>query len=253
MLTYTAEGTTSVVLMQRGRPKFSGGLDAPTAEELRAAFFGFDAYCGTYTLDTDAKKVTHHVLASRMPDWEGTDQIRFFELDEDTLTIRSAPNNSSGHRMDRNRRVEQIQKGVLTAKNSGLSKGEQGTMRVKMSKVESAMRAALAFYEAFNRHDIAGMVSLMGRDSVLESIGPAPRGAIFRGEADVARYWQGFFEEKPQAAIELEEVFGLGKRCVGRWTCSWTDATGERAVIRGTDIFKVTDDAIQEILSYVKG
>ena len=91
MLVYTAEGTTSVVLMQRGRPKFAAGLDAPTVEELRAAFFGFDAYCGTYTVDAAQKQVTHHILGSRMPDWEGSAQVRYFELEGDSLRIRSAP------------------------------------------------------------------------------------------------------------------------------------------------------------------
>jgi hypothetical protein len=91
MLMYTAEGTMTAVLMKQGRQQFSGGPDAPTPEELQEAFFGFDAYCGSYTLDPDRYKVTHHVYTSRLPSWEGSDQVRYYELSGDTLTIRSAP------------------------------------------------------------------------------------------------------------------------------------------------------------------
>lgn len=91
MLTYTVDGTMSAVLMKPGRPVFAASIDAPTATELEEAFFGFDAYCGSYTIDLDENKVTHHVLASRLPDWVGSEQVRFFDIAGDTLTIRSAP------------------------------------------------------------------------------------------------------------------------------------------------------------------
>jgi hypothetical protein len=91
MLIYTAERTMTAVLMKQGRPQFTGGPDSPTAKELGEAFFGFDAYCGTYTLDPDQNKITHHVLASRLPAWEGSEQVRHFDLHQDTLRIRSAP------------------------------------------------------------------------------------------------------------------------------------------------------------------
>jgi hypothetical protein len=36
----------------------------------------------------------------------------------------------------------------------------------RLSRLESAMRVVLEFNEAFNRHDVAGMMLLMSRDSV---------------------------------------------------------------------------------------
>lgn len=90
-LIYTPEGTMATILMQQGRPSFSSDLTNPSPEELQAAFFGFDAYCGSYTLDTDNRSVTHHLMASRLPSWEGTDQVRFYEIEGEKLTIRSAP------------------------------------------------------------------------------------------------------------------------------------------------------------------
>lgn len=36
----------------------------------------------------------------------------------------------------------------------------------RMSRIESATRTILAFNEAFNRHDVAGMMQLMSDDCV---------------------------------------------------------------------------------------
>ena len=124
---------------------------------------------------------------------------------------------------------------------------------MKMAKVETAIRLVLAYYEAFNRHDIAAMLSLMDGDCALESSMPAPAGDIFHGKEEAARSWQRFFEERPGATMELEEVYGMGKRCVGRWTCSWLSAAGTTESLRGADIFRTSKDSILEILSYVKG
>jgi hypothetical protein len=45
------------------------------------------AYAGTYSLV--AGKVTHHVDISWNEVWNGTDQVRFYEVDETTLTLTS--------------------------------------------------------------------------------------------------------------------------------------------------------------------
>ena len=123
---------------------------------------------------------------------------------------------------------------------------------IRMSKLESAMRVVLAFNEAFNRHDVAGMMQLMSDDCVFESAAPAPDGAIYSGKAAVIQFWQEFFRQSPQANIEIEEIFGYGERCIMRWRYSWEDTRGEKMHIRGADIFRVVDGFIQEKLSYVK-
>ena len=124
---------------------------------------------------------------------------------------------------------------------------------IRMSRIESAMRLVLAFNEAFNRHDVAGMMQLMSEDCVFENTVPAPDGAVYLGKEAVTQFWQDFFLESPQAHIEIEEIFGLDKRCVMRWRYDWTDMTGEERHVRGVDIFKVQDGLICEKLSYVKG
>jgi hypothetical protein len=52
---------------------------------------------------------------------------------------------------------------------------------VRISRLESAMRVVLAFNEAFNRHDVAGMMQLMSDDCVFENTAPAPMALCTRG------------------------------------------------------------------------
>ena len=124
---------------------------------------------------------------------------------------------------------------------------------IRMSRIESAMRVVLAFNEAFNRHDIAGMMQLMSNDCVFEGTNPAPDGTVYSGKEAVTQFWQDIFRESPQAHIEIEEIFGLDKRCVMRWKYDWIDEIGQKEHVRGADIFKVIDGLICEKFSYVKG
>ena len=123
----------------------------------------------------------------------------------------------------------------------------------RLSRLESAMRVVLEFNEAFNRHDVAGMMQLMSKDCVFENTAPAPNGTVYSGKEAVTQFWQDFFRESPQAHIEIEEIFGLGMRCIMRWRYDWVDASGEKGHVRGVDVFKVKDGFICEKLSYVKG
>ena len=124
---------------------------------------------------------------------------------------------------------------------------------MRMSKFESAIRIVLEFNEAFNRHDVAGMMRLMSDDCIFENTSPAPDGSVYTGKQAVTRFWEDFFRESPQAHIEIEEIFSFGERCVMRWKYSWMDTGEKKGYVRGVDIFKVRDDLISEKLSYVKG
>lgn len=123
----------------------------------------------------------------------------------------------------------------------------------RMSRIESATRTILAFNEAFNRHDVAGMMQLMSGDCVFENTAPSPDGTVYSGKEAVTQFWQAFFRDSPQAHIEIEEIFGLGARCVMRWRYDWVDAAGKEGHVRGVDIFRLKDGLICEKLSYVKG
>lgn len=124
---------------------------------------------------------------------------------------------------------------------------------IRMSKIETASRIVLEFNEAFNRHDVEGMMKLMSDDCVFENTDPAPDGTRYAGKEAVTQFWKNFFQESPQAHIEIEEIFGLGMRCVMRWKYEWIDAEGKKGHVRGVDIFQVREGLITEKFSYVKG
>jgi len=124
---------------------------------------------------------------------------------------------------------------------------------VRMSRVESAIRVVLEFNEAFNRHDVAGMMRLMSDDCIFENNEPAPDGAVYLGKKAATQFWLDFFRESPHARTEIEEIFGIGMRCIMRWRSDWVDAAGKKGHLRGMDIFQVENGFICKKLSYVKG
>lgn len=119
---------------------------------------------------------------------------------------------------------------------------------IRMEKVESGMRTVLEFNEAFNRHDVMGMMKLMSENCIFENTSPAPDGTVYKGKDAVAEFWEDFFRNSPQAHIEIEEIFGAGNRCIMRWKYEWGNGH-----VRGVDIFKVEEGLISEKFSYVKG
>lgn len=123
----------------------------------------------------------------------------------------------------------------------------------RLSRLESAIRVVLAFNEAFNRHDVEGIMRLMSEDCRFENTEPAPDGTVYQGQEAITRFWREFFRKSPAAHIEIEEIFGLGKRCIMRWRYEWEDEEGKPGHVRGVDIFRVKDGLICEKLSYVKG
>jgi predicted SnoaL-like aldol condensation-catalyzing enzyme len=123
----------------------------------------------------------------------------------------------------------------------------------RMSRVESSVRIVLKFNEAFNCHDVAGMMKFVSDDCVFENTNQAPDGTVYSGKEVVTKFWRDFFRESPQAHIEIEEIFGIGLRCIMRWRYDWVDVNGVKGYVRGVDIFQVKNGSICEKLSYIKG
>lgn len=123
----------------------------------------------------------------------------------------------------------------------------------RLSQLEEPIRVVLAFNDALNRHDVAGMMQLMTEDCVFENTNPPPEGSMYSGKAAVTQFWQDFFQQSPHAHIEVEEIFGVGARCVMRWRYEWVDRSGRQGHVRGVDLYQVRDNLICEKLSYVKG
>jgi len=123
----------------------------------------------------------------------------------------------------------------------------------RMQRLESAIRAVLAFNEAFNRQDVAAMMQLMSDDCIFESSAPPPIGIVYPGKEIVAKYWRAFFSQSSTARNQIEDIFSSGEHCVMRKKFSWTDSQGTEESIRGVDIFRVYEGSICEHMAYVKG
>jgi len=90
MLIYTPSGHMSVLLMRPDRPRFASNDPlSGSPEEIESAYGGFDAYCGTYSVDEEKGTVTHHIEGSKFPNWVGTDQVRNFQFSNDKLLLKA--------------------------------------------------------------------------------------------------------------------------------------------------------------------
>lgn len=88
-IVYDATGHMHVQVMRTPpTPPFASGDDAKgTDAEVRAAYQGYVAYFGTYSVDADSGTVVHHVEGSLMPSYTATDQPRPFVVRGDELRI----------------------------------------------------------------------------------------------------------------------------------------------------------------------
>src|SRR5215469_2364350 len=86
-LSYSSDGRMYAIGVVEDRPKPRDLV--PTDEEkvkLQETIF---AYAGTYSVD--AEKVILHVDISWNQSWTGTDPVRFYKLNDNVLTITTAP------------------------------------------------------------------------------------------------------------------------------------------------------------------
>jgi hypothetical protein len=85
-LSYSPDGRMHAIGAAEERPKPSELV--PTDEQKAKLQETMFAYAGTYT--ADGEKVIHHVDISWNQSWTGTDLVRFYRLDGNTLTITTA-------------------------------------------------------------------------------------------------------------------------------------------------------------------
>jgi hypothetical protein len=86
-LMYDATGHMCVVLANPDRPAWKAPK-SPTDVEVRSAFEGLVAYCGTYATNEGAHSVIHHVEADREPGIVGTDRTRLATVTGPRLVLR---------------------------------------------------------------------------------------------------------------------------------------------------------------------
>jgi hypothetical protein len=83
-ISYQPDGRIFAMLVGDSRP-FGA---SPTDEEKLKLFGTLIAYSGTYVLDGD--KITHKIDVSWNQRWTGTDEVRFYKIEDRTLTITTA-------------------------------------------------------------------------------------------------------------------------------------------------------------------
>jgi Lipocalin-like domain len=84
-LSYSADGRMQVIGTASGRNAPHNA--APANDERVSLYDTMFAYAGTFSVNEG--KVTHHVDISWNEAWNGTDQVRFYEVHGNTLTITS--------------------------------------------------------------------------------------------------------------------------------------------------------------------
>jgi cation diffusion facilitator family transporter len=131
--------------------------------------------------------------------------------------------------------------------------GNPDATGVGMASKDSATADAVdRFNDAFNRHDVDGVMAAMTDDCVFENTSP-PDGRRFEGSSAVRAAWEEFFATSPTAHFDAEDVIVAGDRCVVQWRYSWENDDGTTAHIRGVDVIRVRDGKVAEKFAYVKG
>lgn len=109
------------------------------------------------------------------------------------------------------------------------------------------------FAEAWNRHDLDALMSMMTDDSVFEaSAGNAVEGERHEGQAAVRAAFAAVFEQFPDARWNNPQHFVQGDRGVSEWTFTGTMQDGRRVEVRGCDLLTFRDGKIALKNSYRK-
>ena len=92
---FDGAGHYIITVMRSDRAKYAidnfGQIAQSTAEENKATAQGTITYFGTYSLNDAERTIDTRVEASSFPNWNGTDQKRFFEVTEDQLKLTVRP------------------------------------------------------------------------------------------------------------------------------------------------------------------
>jgi ketosteroid isomerase-like protein len=142
-----------------------------------------------------------------------------------------------------------VASGAEVAGNPGAPAGRAGDPG---EDTAATLAIVARFNEAFDRHDVDGVMHAMSDDCVFENTAPAPDGTRYVGQEAVRGFWERFFASAPDACFEYEDVFGAGDRAVVRWVYR-KQRDGRPWHLRGVDVFTVRHGKIVEKLSYVKG
>ena len=109
------------------------------------------------------------------------------------------------------------------------------------------------FADAWNRHDVDALMTLMTDDCVFEaSAGPDVAGTRSVGREAVRAAYAEVFATFPDAHWGNATHFLCGDRGVSEWTFTGTRSDGSRVEVHGCDLFRFRDGKIALKNSYRK-
>lgn len=114
-----------------------------------------------------------------------------------------------------------------------------------MTQATATIELLQAFTDAFNRHDVDALMSMMTEDCVFEAAaGPQAFGTRFSGADAVAEAFSQVWATFPDAHWGNGRHFVAGDFGVSQWTFSGTREDGARIEADGCDLFTFRDGKI---------
>ncbi|MCG8426796.1 MAG: nuclear transport factor 2 family protein [Chromatiales bacterium] len=116
-------------------------------------------------------------------------------------------------------------------------------MSTSNSQVTSELLQQL--FDAFNRHDLEGVLALMTEDVVFEgAAGPEAYGVRFVGHEAVGAAFEGVWKTFPDVQWANDKHFVAEGMGVSQWTLTGTREDGVRIEADGVDLFSFKDGKI---------
>ena len=106
-----------------------------------------------------------------------------------------------------------------------------------------------ATFDAFNRHDIDGVMTHFADDCVFYTVaGDNEYGNAVKGREAIAKAFTGVWTAMPDVQWADHEHFMSedGTRGVSQWTFRATNPDGTRTEVQGADLFRIRDGRIVE-------
>ena len=101
------------------------------------------------------------------------------------------------------------------------------------------------FADAFNRHDLDALMSMMTADCVFEaSVGTEVDGQRHVGQDAVRAAFAAVFAQYPDAHWGGARHLVHGDRGLSEWTFTGTRTDGQRVEVRGCDLFTIRNGRI---------
>jgi ketosteroid isomerase-like protein len=110
-----------------------------------------------------------------------------------------------------------------------------------------------SFVDAFNAHDLDGIMAHMTDDCLFEaSAGPDANGETFKGQQQVRKAFENVFATFPDARWINAKHFVMGERGLSEWVFTGTKSDGTRVEVTGCDLFTFNNGKISIKNSYRK-